>query len=322
LWQRDVFFQETEATHPTNPFCSASPATDGERVVVSFGSAGMHCFNFEGKELWHKDLGRLEHIWGNASSPILFEDLAILWCGPGKRQFLLGVNKQTGQEVWQHTEPGGASGIGTDKSWVGSWSTPIVVRVGGQDQLILNVPEKVKGFDPRTGKELWSCAGLGPLVYTSPLYANGIVVAMSGFHGPALAVRLGGRGDITKDRLWHHVRGIPQRIGSGVIVGEHIYIVEENGVPHCFELVTGREVWDAQGARRLGASCWSSMVSAGERLYVVDQGGTTHVLAARPRYEHIAAHQLGEHTNASIAVLGRQLILRTYKHLWCIAGRE
>src|SRR5262249_28151873 len=128
LWQKDVIYEDLEATHPTNPFCSASPATDGERVVVSFGSPGMYCSDFAGKELWKKNLGKLEHVWGNASSPILHGDLAILWCGPGERQFLLAVNKKTGEQVWKHDEPGGSDGM-KNKSWIGSWSTPIVVRV-------------------------------------------------------------------------------------------------------------------------------------------------------------------------------------------------
>src|SRR5262245_14992876 len=71
LWRKDVVYEEKEATHPTNPFCSASPATDGERVVVSYGSAGLYCYDFSGKELWKKDAGKMEHVWGNASSPVL-----------------------------------------------------------------------------------------------------------------------------------------------------------------------------------------------------------------------------------------------------------
>jgi outer membrane protein assembly factor BamB len=322
LWQKDVLYKEPESTHPTNPFCSASPTTDGERVVVSFGSAGMFCYDCDGKELWKKDLGKLEHIWGNASSPVLYKELAILWCGPGERQFLLAVNKKTGKEVWRHKEPGGVSGLGANKSWVGSWSTPLIARVGSEDQLILSVPEKVKGFDPRTGKELWFCSGLGKLVYSSPLYANGIVVAMSGFYGPALAVKVGGRGDITKNRLWHHTTRNPQRIGSGVILGDHIYMVEESGAPHCFELTTGKEVWDKQAAKRPGGSTWSSLVAAGGRLYSVDRNGTTHVLAAQPKYALLASNRLGEHTDASVAVSNGEVFVRTHKHLWCIGEKK
>lgn len=316
LWQQTVIYDEKEATHPTNPYCSASPATDGERVVVSFGSAGMYCYDFNGKELWKKDLGKLEHVWGNASSPIFYRDLVILWCGPGERQFLLAVDKKTGAKVWEHHEPGGSDGL-KNSQWIGSWSTPIVVKVNGQDQLLLGVPKKLKGFDPATGKELWSCEGLGNLIYTSPLYADGIAVQMSGFHGPALAVKLGGTGNITKDRLWHHTKQNPQRIGSGVIVGQHVFILEENGTPHCFDLNTGEEVWKVD-QRPSGGGAWGSMVYADGRLYVTSRSGTTLVFAASPRYELLAVNRINEHVDASIAISDGDLFIRSFKHLWCI----
>jgi outer membrane protein assembly factor BamB len=325
LWQKDVLYADKEATHPTNPFCSASPVTDGERVVVSFGSAGMYCYDFAGNELWTKDLGKLEHIWGNASSPVLYKDLAILWCGPGQRQFLLAVNKKTGAEVWKHDEPGGADGI-VDKAWVGSWSTPVVANVMGRDHLLLGVPEKLKGFDPETGRELWSCSGLSKLVYTSPLFthsaAGDIAVAMSGFNGPALAIRLGGSGDITKDRLWHHTKGTPQRIGSGVIAGEHVYMFEESGVPHCFELKTGKEVWSSQVTKRPDWGAWGSLVHADGRLYVTSREGATLVFAASPTYRLLATNRLDEHVDASMAISNGALFIRTHKHLWCIGRNQ
>src|SRR5262245_32236811 len=99
-----------------------------------------------------------------------------------------------------------------------------------------------KGFDPKTGKELWFCRGLNSFVYTSPLFTNGVAVQMCGFGGSALAVKLGGCGDIIKERLWLHPKNI-QRVGSGMIVGEHVNMVDENGVPCCYELTTGKEVW-------------------------------------------------------------------------------
>ena len=92
---------------PTNPFCSASPVTDGERVIASHGSAGLVCYDFEGKELWRHDTGKLEHLWGTASSPIIHGDLCIQWCGPGARQYLIALNKKTGEKVWETVEGGG-----------------------------------------------------------------------------------------------------------------------------------------------------------------------------------------------------------------------
>jgi len=316
LWQSDVIYDEEESTHPTNPFCSASPATDGERVIVSHGSAGLHCYDFEGKELWKVDAGKMEHQWGNASSPVLYEDLCILWCGPGDKQFVLAVNKKTGAKVWEHQEP-----AGDGKKFIGSWSTPILAKVGGKDQLLLSVVLKLKGLDPKTGTELWSCDGLGNLVYTSPLFADGIAVAMSGYGGPALGVKLGGSGDITRDRVWHHPKN-PQRIGSGVVVGDHVYMVEDDGRPHCFELKTGQELWQSQIEKRPGGGAWGSMVHADGRLYITDRGGTTMIFKADPKFELLGTNRLGEHTDASIAVSNGDLFLRTYKTLWCISERK
>ncbi len=311
LWRKDVEYPDKERNWNDRWYCNASPAVDGERVVVSFASAGMYCYDFAGKELWKRtDLGKWEHQYGNGSSPVLYRDPAILWCGPNEkegRNFLLAVNKRTGATVWEHDEKGG------------SWGTPLITQVNGQDQLILGVPFKLKGFDPSTGKELWFCDGLTLLVYTSALYGNGIAVSMSGYGGAALAVKLGGSGDITKDRLWHHPRNI-QRVGSGIIIGEHVYILEETGVPHCYELTTGKEVWQVE--KRPPGATWSSMVHSDGRLYVMTKQGDTHVFAANPKYELLATNRLGEPTNASIAVSNGELYIRTDKHLWCISEKK
>jgi outer membrane protein assembly factor BamB len=320
LWHSKIRYPEKESTHRTNPFCSASPVTDGERVIVSFGSAGMYGYDFAGKELWHKNLGKLEHIWGNASSPILYENLAILWCGPGERQFLLAVDKTSGQTVWEHQESGGNEGQDS-KDWLGSWATPIVAKIDGHDELILGVPGKVKAFEPKTGKELWSCSGLGKLVYTSAVCSSdGIVVAMGGYGGPALAVRAGGKGDVTNThRLWHHTQKHPQRIGSPIIVGDHLYLLNENGVAQCFELATGKDVWSKE---RIGSTSWGSMVAAADQLYVTNLAGETFVLAASPKYELLARCPLEERVLASIAVADGDVFIRSYKHLWCISEKR
>src|SRR5581483_2548081 len=106
LWRKEVTYKEPESTHPTNPFCSASPATDGERVIVSHGSAGVFCYDLGGRELWRRDLGKCEHIWGNAASPVIYKNLVILNFGPGPRTFLVALDKQTGREVWKVEEKG------------------------------------------------------------------------------------------------------------------------------------------------------------------------------------------------------------------------
>lgn len=313
LWQHDTVYKEPEPTHGTNPFCSATPVTDGERVIASHGSAGLVCCDMDGKELWKKDLGKLEHVWGNASSPILYGDLCILWCGPGARQFLLAVNKMTGETVWRHDEPGGNSGL-EGKEFIGSWSTPLIARVGGQDQLILNAPKKLKGFHPKTGKELWFATTGSNLIYGSPLYADGLVVA-----GGA-AYKLDRTGDLSDNRVWR-ASGAPS-VGSGVIVDGRLYYHGDSGAPFCYDLETGKELWKGQVEGRPGVDAWGSLAFAGGRLYITDRNGKTLVYAAGPKYELLASNPLGEHTDASIAISHGDVFIRTHKHLWCVGEKR
>ncbi|MEX0704399.1 MAG: PQQ-binding-like beta-propeller repeat protein [Planctomycetales bacterium] len=309
LWQRDTIYKEPESTHATNPFCSATPVTDGERVIASHGSAGLVCYDMEGNELWKYDVGRIEQVWGNASSPILYGDLVIQWCSPGERTFLLALDKRTGEKKWQHDEPGGDSG--KDGKFLGSWSTPIVARVGDKDQLILPVvPGKLKGFDPLTGKELWWTAGAGNLIYMSPLYGEGLAVLNS------TAYRIEGEGEIKKSRAWQGKGGA--RVGSGVIADGYLYLLADGGVPKCFDMKTGEDLWQEQLDKRPGTTAWGSMVHAGDKLYITDQRGTTIVLAASPKYQLLAQNELKEHVNASPAISNGDIFIRTWKHLWCI----
>jgi outer membrane protein assembly factor BamB len=327
LWRAGTRYEGKELTHATNPYCSASPVTDGERVIVSFASAGVWCFDVAGRELWHRDLGEQRHIWGYGGSPVLHGDRCFLLFGPGPRTFLIALDKKTGQNLWQHDEPGGHSGESVEKdktreSWRGSWGDPLIRRVGARDELFLNFPRRACAFDPATGQELWTCAGLNPLAYTSPIFADGISVHMGGFSGSALAVRAGGAGDVTAShRVWHYPK-TRQRIGSGVIHDGHIYILNDPGVAECIELATGRVVWDkpltGPGPSRTN---WSSLVVAEGRCYGMNQGGDAFVFRASPRFELLATNSLGEKTNSSFAISDGDLFIRTHKQLWCIGGK-
>jgi outer membrane protein assembly factor BamB len=316
LWIQTVKHDAEERTHRDNPYCSASPVTDGERVIVSHGSAGVFCYDLDGTELWRRDLGAFQHIWGNAASPMLRGELCYLNCGPGPRTFLLAVNKRTGKTVWQVDIPGGLEDGGNEK-WIGSWSVPVVVQTGDRTDLVMSFPHTLLGYDPATGDERWRCGGLGRLVYTSPVVGDGVIVAASGYMGPSMAVRVGGRGDVTEShRLWRTDRA-PQRIGSGVVTGGHLYLVNEPGVAECIEPKTGKTMWK----ERLGKECWSSPVLADGKLYIVDQAGDGHVFRAATTFERIATNPIGERTRASIAVSNGELWIRTYEHLWCIARK-
>jgi len=316
LWDRAIEYTEDEETHETNPYCSASPVTDGERVIAWHGSAGIVAYDYRGRELWHVDLGRFAHIWGNAGSPVLWGELVILLTGPGPNTYLAALHKRTGEEVWKRDLPE-AQGKDSEE-WVGSWSTPVLHTAGDHAELLVGLPGFLTALDPNDGREIWRCGGLSKLVYTSPLVSGDTVVAMSGYMGPAVAARTGGEGDVTQShRLWL-VEKNPQRIGSGVIVGDHIFILNEPAIAHCIELATGNVVWQ----QRLGETSWSSMACVDGRLYVIDMAGETFILAPETKFRLLARNSVDELTRASLAFSDGQIFIRTYENLYCIGQRR
>jgi outer membrane protein assembly factor BamB len=332
LWQEGIVTGEKEPTHNTNPYCSASPVTDGQRVIASFASDGLFCYDFNGKELWRRtDLGRQIHIWGNGSSPVIHGDLCFLNFGPGETTYLLAVDKKTGENVWRKDEGTGygKSADPADKAkqqaatYIGSWTTPVLMEVEGRDQLLISWPRRLAAYDPQTGDELWTCTGLNPLAYTSPIYEDGIAVAMGGFNGMSIAVRAGGRGDITESRrLWHHPK-TQQRIGSGVIKDGYIFIHNDPGIAECFELKTGELVWKERlkGVDPAGSN-WSSIMLAGDNCYSISQGGDCFVFKASPKFKVVSVNSIGELTNASIIPSNGELFIRTHEALWCIGEKN
>lgn len=325
LWEAGTIYNQPELTHATNPYAAASPATDGERVIVFFASAGVFCYDMNGKELWKRtDLGKQHHIWGNGTSPVLAGDRVFLNFGPGENTVMYCFDKKTGKTLWQHKEPGGASGEAGNKTWLGSWSDPLLRNVGSRYELLMSYPGRACAFDPMNGKELWTCEGLTPLVYNSPLYTDGMMIAMCGYGGAAMAVKTGGSGNVTEThRVWHLPR-VQQRIGSGVIHEGHHYILTDGGIVECRNVKTGELVYQER-LKGPGPTSknWSSLVlSADGKCYAANQGGDCFVFKAGPKFELLATNSLGELIIGSIAVSDGRLYIRGYKNLWCIGGAQ
>jgi len=315
LWEKAVSFDGQEPKHDTNTYCAASPVTDGERIVVSHGSAGVYCYDFTGKELWHRELGSCRHIWGNASSPVLYKNLAILNFGPNAKTFLLAMDLSDGTDAWKVAAEGKK-----ESDFFGSWSTPVLAEVKGRTELVMTWPGVVKAYNPENGSLLWGCTGLEKdksadrLTYASPLISTDGIVAAAGYGGPAIGIKPGGIGDITAShRLWRTPSN-PQRIGSGVIAGEHAYLVNEPGLA-CIELKTGKELW----TKPIREGVWGSIVLADGKLYVASQKGVAFVIEAKPELKVLAQNALdGATTRASLAPSQGCILIRTYKNLWCI----
>jgi outer membrane protein assembly factor BamB len=311
LWSRAVEFPQVEKTHGTNPFAATTPASDGESVVVWHGSAGLFCYDMAGKERWSIDLGDVGHIWGYGSSPIIHDGRVFVNFGPGVETFVAAVSLKDGELLWKTVEPGGTNN--ESGRYVGSWSTPVVIHTGGKDELLCSMPKRVVCYDPQDGSILWTVGGVpgsgGELVYTSPLVTDAFGVVMGGFKGPSLGFKLGGSGDVTEtNRLWLDKQGQPQRIGSGVIVGEHIYMANAGpGTIECIELKTGEVTW----TERAG-SHWGSIALADGLLYATDQNSVTRVFRPNPeKFEQVAENKLPERSNATPAFSDGEIFQRT-----------
>ncbi len=323
-WTRNVTFEAGEKTHQTNPFGAATPVMSGNKVVVWHGSAGLFCYDLGGEQLWSAQPGVVSHIWGYGSSPIIHDGKVLLNFGPGLAQAVIAYDLETGDEVWRHNEPGGTDDRGGRMA--GSWSTPVITTVGDQDQVICSLPTRVVSLNPKDGSVIWWCAGLvgknGDLVYTSPLISKGIGVAMGGYTGPALGFRLDGKGDVTEThRLWHDDSKQPQRISSGIIIGDHIFMANAGpGIIQCLELQTGKEVWKDRGA---GDNHWGQMCFADGRLFVTNQKGQTIVFAPNAeKYEQLAVNSLEGTSNSTPAFSDGEIFLRTSKYLYCVSARQ
>ncbi|MBX3747237.1 MAG: PQQ-binding-like beta-propeller repeat protein [Verrucomicrobiae bacterium] len=330
LWQAGTFGEPREETHQDNPYAAASPVTDGERVVVTFGSAGVWAFDFEGGILWTRSLGPQRHEWGYSSSPVLHGDRVYVYHGPGEGSKLVALNKRNGRVAWEVLLPEPVPTVRFDgfqgrlPGIIGTFSTPLVVPAGDHHELILAFPESVRAYAPETGRELWRDPGLNPLVYTSPVPVGDAVLAMGGFFGSSLLVRTGGHGDVSRThRVWHEVRARKNRLGSAVVFDGRAYVFNMEGLMECLDVATGRQLWEERlkGPGPAGGS-WSSPTLVGDRIYAVNKSGDTFVLRASPNFEVMATNSIAEPINASPAMSRGDIFLRTWEGLWCLTDRD
>src|SRR5688572_3761515 len=185
--------------HYKNGHASATPATDGERVYVSFGTRGLMAVDFSGKVVWQRDLGPMDAYHGTAGSPLLYKNRIILYQDQFAGSFIAAFDTRTGQELWR-----------TRRQASGGWGTPIAVRVGDHDEIIVNSQNRVHAYDPVSGRELWHCGGTTYEVIPTPVVGYGMIFCSSGRAGPTLAIKPGGRGDVTRSHLqWTSPRGSP-----------------------------------------------------------------------------------------------------------------
>ncbi len=305
---------------------SPSPVTDGRNVWVMTGTGVVKAFDFGGRELWardiQKDYGTFGLNWGYGSSPLLHGDALYIQVLHGMKtddpSYLLRLDKATGKTLWRVERPTPAEQESPD-----AYTTPGLLSYGSSTEVVVLGGDVVTGHDPATGKELWRSGGLNPennpyqRMIASPVVFDGIVYTPSRVK-PLLALKAGGRGDITTShRLWSFDRG--PDVPTPVTDGEYFYIVDDRGVVHCLEARTGKVVY---GPERLKPGTYSSSpVLADGKIYVTNEDGLTSVFKAGPAFEVLAENALDDYCLSSIAVSDGQLFIRTTTALWAIGKR-
>jgi outer membrane protein assembly factor BamB len=306
---------------------SPSPVTDGSRVYVMTGTGILKGFDFKGQELWARDIqreyGRFGLNWGYASSPLLHENALYVQVLHGMKtddpSYVMRIDTHTGRTVWKVERPTHAVLESPD-----AYTTPAVVRHGSETEIVISGGDVVTGHDPATGKELWRLNGLNPSnhgayrIVASPVVAGGMIIAPSR-QNPLLAVRPGGRGDVTQShKLWSFSRGpdVPTPVSDGT----HVFVVTDNGVAYALDAKTGATLW---GPSRLKSGTYSSSpVLADGHIYAINEDGLTSVFKAGGTFELVAENPLNDYTLSSPAVSQGQIFIRTAKHLFAIGNRR
>ncbi|MCG8604346.1 PQQ-binding-like beta-propeller repeat protein [bacterium] len=310
LWQTPAPNADPEDSHRKNGHASSTPTTDGQKVYAYFGNHGLLAVDFNGKKIWHRELGAFNAYHGTASSPLLYRDRVILVQDHRGGSFAVALDKDTGKEVWRRARP----------AKVG-WNSPIAVKVGKREEIVVSGQQQVIAYHPETGEELWRARGNTFEAIPTPVVGHGLVFCSSGRAGPTLAIRPGGSGDVTDSHIaWRAPKGSPF-VPSTILVGDYLYMVNDMAaIATCYDAQTGKVMWQGRlgNARREGFS--ASPVVVGEKLFFTNDDGETFVLQAGAQFNLLHVNKLGERVLASPALVDGNWYFRTDRHLLAIGN--
>ena len=300
--------------HVKASHASATPATDGRFIVALMGSEGLFAFDMNGNQKWRADLGVLDvglvddptMQWGPASSPVIFGDMVIVQNDRHRDSFLAAYDLASGRQLWQSKHED-----------YPSWATPAIVRAGGRTQIVTNAGQFIRGFDPKTGRELWRLSDNRTQVKVpSPIVAGDLVIVTGGYPPggrPIYAIRPDGTGELTEKALaWKTDRGAPYT-GTPILYQGILYALTDNGILSAYEPKTGERIYQQRVAGGAGFS--ASPVAANGRLYLASEDGDVHVVKAGRAYELLASNRMGEPLMATPAISGNTMFIRTLTSL-------
>ena len=296
------------AINEKNSRASATPVLDGDRVYVHFGADGTAALTTTGEIVWKAQFP-YESQHGGGGSPIVFGDLLIFNCDGSSDAFVVALDKATGKVRWK-----------TDRRQPAdqAYTTPLAIRVGDKDQIVSVGAYRATAYDPQSGKEIWRVSYAdGFSNVPRPVFGHGLVYIATGFQQPTLiAVRADGTGDVTGSHVAWTLRRAAPLTPSPLLVGDELYIVSDSGIASCLDAKTGTLHWQ----KRLDGGFSASPILAAGRIYFLSEQGTATVIKPGKTFEPLATNAIEGITLASIAVSGGNMIIRSDRQLYCIAG--
>ena len=307
LWERTVYEGRMfDDRQKANTYASSTPATDGRYVYAFFGSEGIYCYDFDGKEIWKASLGGIAKMgYGEGTSPVIFENLVIIQVDRelGQDSFITALDKTTGKQVWK-----------TPRKNRASWSTPVLARGAKRVELIATGAESVVSYDPATGKELWHSEGLISHAIPTALLGDESVFVYAGSHDKrGYSVRLG-----DSKIQWRYDKGTAY-VASGVLYDGSIYLITDSGIMTSLDAATGQLRYEG-GRLPVATTFFASPVAFDGKILITSQDGDTYVIAAGPKYEVLKTNSLGEPVYASPAISGGRIFIRGERNLYCIGS--
>jgi outer membrane protein assembly factor BamB len=318
LWEK-VSYEGVPKTkrHPKSSQASSSPATDGKHVIAFFGSEGLYAYDMNGKQLWKQDLGILnagwfydpDYEWGMASSPVIYKNLVIVQCDIQKDSFIAAYDLDSGKQVWK-----------TPRPEIPSWGTPALYLGKNRDELITNSTKAIRGYDPKTGKEIWTFnIKNSEVTATSPIIVNDLIIIANGYPPvqPIFAIRPGANGSFTlkegqessEQIAWSKTRGGPY-MPTAIASGDQLYLVSNNGVVTSYQVATGERIYQQRLSPNQGTALSASPVFADGKLYFPSEDGDIFVVKAGAKYELLATNPMGEVLMATPAISNGTIFVR------------
>jgi outer membrane protein assembly factor BamB len=327
LWQRTVFTGPLETKHKLNSFASGTPATDGERVFVTFLEAGTEtidapnvgtprqitpgtmvvaAYDFDGNQLWQTRPGPFVSAHGFCSSPVLHGELVIVNGDHDGDSYIVALDKRTGEIAWK-----------TDREHkTRSYVTPLIREINGRTQLVLSGSKRVVSLNPETGERIWTVEGPTEQFVASMVYDGSRFFLAAGYPTyHVMAITPDGEGDVTETHVDWHVTNAKCYVPSPVLVGPYLLVADDHGIGNCFDARTGERLWRARLGRHFSASL---MTSNGLAYFLADDGLMTVLRPGDEEPEVLARNQLEGDFYASPALAPGRIYLRSTESLYCI----